>query len=100
MLLEIRTVGRKTPGDGKLEVSDTTARRLKLLGAAIPVQVDAQTGSAVLSSLRCSCGKGAEADHRHHFLESELFRALPAEQTVTIELIDGVRIEIALPHDL
>jgi hypothetical protein len=100
MLLEIRSVGRKTPGDGKLEISEETARRLGVLGDAIPVRVGSQNGRAMLSSMRCSCGKGTGPDHRHHFLEAELFRTLRAEQTVAIELIDGAMIEIALPHDL
>ena len=100
MLMEVRTVGRKTPGDGKLEVSEETARRLGTLGPQIPLRVGAQTGTAVLSSLRCSCGKGAESGHRHHFLEAQLFRALRPDLTVAIELIDGAVIEVALPHDL
>jgi hypothetical protein len=100
MLLEIRTVGRKTPDDGKLEVSDQTAQRLAILGDTISVRVGSQNGSAMLSSMRCSCGKGAAAGHRHHFLEAELFRTLRVDQSVAIELIDGDTIEIALPHDL
>jgi hypothetical protein len=100
MLLELRIVGRKTPGDGKLEVTDQTARRLAILGNEILLRVGAQTGTAMLSSMRCSCGKAAGTDHQHHFLEGELVRTLLPGATVAIELIDGVTIEIALPHDL
>ena len=50
-MLEIRTVGRKTPKDGKLEITEATARRLAIIGAEIPVRVSAQVSTAVLLGL-------------------------------------------------
>ena len=87
MLLELRTVSRKTPGDGKLEVTAATAQRLSTLGSTLPVLVGDAHGAAVMSELACTCAKAGGA-HVHHFLQSDLFRAFVPDMRVRLELDD------------
>ena len=101
MLLEIREVSRKTPRDGRLEVTETTARRLAPFGATVAVDVGTQRGEASLESLACRCAKGeGGGSHTHHFLQSSLFHSLRAGETVVLELLAGPVIAVARPHPL
>lgn len=84
MLLELRTVSRKTPRDGKLEISAATAHRLAVLGAELAVQMGGVRGAGALISMPCTCAKSADGAHVHHFLQSELFRALAPEMPVQL----------------
>jgi hypothetical protein len=99
MLLEVRSVGRKTPKDGKLEVTVETARRLRLLGTTLPLVVGAQTSVALVESMPCGCARGG-AGHEHYFVSSELLRQLPEGETVCLEITAGGVLEIARPHAL
>jgi hypothetical protein len=42
--IEHRTVSRKTPDDGKLEITTSAAGRLETLGARFPLLVDGKQG--------------------------------------------------------
>ena len=86
MLLEECTISRKTPLDGKLEISPDAARRLAALGNDL--QLAAPDGDAVarLSSLECTCLKAAAGPHLHHFIESDSFRSFTPGATVRLEL--------------
>lgn len=103
MLLETRVVSRKTPGDGRLEITPESARRLAPWGDALPVRVgDAveARGDARLTAMACTCEKGGGSDgagsgHQHHFLASDLFRALAPGETVAIELSGNGELHIA-----
>ena len=86
ILLEERTVSRKTPLDGKLEISAETARRLGPLGPDMTVAAGGHDGTARLHSMACTCARGAAGSHVHHFLESSLFRSLRPEATARIEM--------------
>ena len=86
MILERRTVSRKTPLDGKLEVSSESAARIGPLGPDIPLTTGGHTGSARLHTLACTCGKGSAGSHVHHFLESPLFRTLRPESEIRVTL--------------
>ncbi|MDP1859035.1 MAG: hypothetical protein Q8K82_10205 [Gemmatimonadaceae bacterium] len=102
MVLDVRSVGRKTPVDGKLEITAETARRLESLGTPLPVQLGDATGAVALLEMSCSCAKGwaggeGVAGHTHHFLESALFKTLVADRTVVIELVDGPSIRVSVP---
>ena len=88
MLLETRTVSRKTPGDGRLEIAPTTADRLRPLGASLPLRVGDASGQARLSVMPCTCSRAGSA-HEHHFVESPLLRALTPERSVEVELEGG-----------
>jgi hypothetical protein len=72
-LVEQRTVSRKTPGDGKLEVTKVAAATLESLGPEFPVVVDDRHGDARIGAMPCTCG-GGDAPHVHYFVESDLFR--------------------------
>lgn len=87
MLLEQCTVSRKTPLDGKLEISPDAAQRLALLGTDLPLPLTAPGGGvARLTSMECTCQKAAGGRHVHHFIESSSFRALTPGTTVRLEL--------------
>ena len=83
--VETRTVSRKTPGDGKLEITKAAARALESLGSTFSVRVRAQTGAASLGTMPCTC-RGEETPHVHYFIESDLFRALVPGSSVELML--------------
>ncbi len=100
MLLEQRSVSRKTPLDGKLEISPDSAARIGPLGPAIPLTSGGREGTARLHFLACTCARGEGGSHVHHFLESALFRALQPESQVQVELDEArgaVRVEAVAP---
>ena len=84
-LIEQRTVSRKTPGDGKLEVTKVAAATLESLGPAFRVLVDDRPGDARLGTMPCTC-RGDDMPHVHYFVESDLFRSLQAGSTVDLVL--------------
>lgn len=84
-VLERRTVSRKTPGDGKLEITAAAAAALEPLGSRFPAAVDARVGEARLGTMPCTC-RGADRPHVHHFVESDLFRALSPGTEVDVVL--------------
>lgn len=90
ILLEQRSVSRKTPLDGKLEISPAASARLDDLGLEFPVVAPQGEGVGRLESLECTCEKGAThgARHVHHFVSSSLFKALAAGGEVRVHL-DG-----------
>lgn len=93
MLLERRTVSRKTPLDGKLEISAATASRLATLGTSFPLHLDVGTAlddTARLHELSCTCTKAATGgQHTHHFVESVALRSLEEGAEVRVELDDA-----------
>jgi hypothetical protein len=90
MFIEQRTVSRKTPMDGKLEISSASAARLQSLGASFPLYTAAGEGHARLIEMSCTCTKAsASGQHQHHFIESELLRALEANTDVRVTLDDA-----------
>jgi hypothetical protein len=98
MLLDLRPVSRKTPLDGKLEISAAAAARLSALGAEFPLAALGRAGRGRLESMECTCAKAEGARHVHHFVVSPLLRALDAGAQVRVELdeSDGaLRIEPA-----
>jgi hypothetical protein len=85
MLLERRTVSRKTPGDGRLEITKRAAARLRDLGQALELDVGGERTSATLGTMTCTC-RGAENPHEHYFLESPALRQLTPGSEVDLEL--------------
>ncbi|HEX4933499.1 MAG TPA: hypothetical protein VFV33_09990 [Gemmatimonadaceae bacterium] len=101
MVLEVREVSRKTPLDGRLEVSAETARRLAPFGGQVTVEVGLQRDAGTLELMACQCAKGGGAGgHTHHFVRSSLFESLTAGETVVLELLDGPVVAVARPHPL
>lgn len=88
MLLERRTVSRKTPRDGRLEISAESAAQLAALAVEFTVVSGGATGRGRLEAMPCGCVKGAGGGHVHHFVESPLLMALVPETTVLVELDD------------
>jgi hypothetical protein len=86
--LERRTVSRKTPGDGKLEITKVAAGRLESLGREFPVVVDDESGIAQLGMMPCTC-RGGDKPHVHYFVESALLRSLAAGSEVDLALDDA-----------
>ena len=85
MHLERRTVSRKTPGDGRLEISQQAADRLRSVGADLQVSLDGLRALAVVETMSCTC-HGKDTPHQHHFLQSATFSQLVPGATVDIEL--------------
>lgn len=73
--LENRTVSRKTPGDGMLEITKPVAERLGPAGASFALQTPAGAGTAELRAQPCTC-RSADNPHEHWFLVSTLFHSL------------------------
>jgi len=99
MLLEVREVSRKTPADGRLEISAEIARRLAACPPPLQVKVDETRAGAELVQFDCQCGKGGEGGHRHHFLSSPLLRTLRTGESIALEL-EGSVVAVARPHPL
>lgn len=98
VLLENRTVSRKTPRDGKLEILDSTAARLAALGQEFTVVSAGRKDTARLETMTCECGKGGGKGHVHRFVESPLLQAFIEGTELRLELdeSDGVlRVEVA-----
>ena len=90
MLLERRTVSRKTPGDGRLEITKRAAVRLLDVGGDITLEVAGRRTAATLGTMACTC-RGADNPHEHHFLESPALKALVPGSEVELDLgTDGV----------
>jgi hypothetical protein len=90
MLIEQRTVSRKTPLDGKLEISPEAASRLQSLGDSFPLRTDAGEGRGSLHEMSCTCSKAAASgQHQHHFIESDVLRALEPNSEVRVSFDDA-----------
>lgn len=91
MLHERRTVSRKTPRDGKLEITRSLASRLDGVRSALRVEVAGRTAPATLDAMTCTCG-GHDAPHEHHFVQSELLKELTvgSEVDLSVDASGGV----------
>jgi hypothetical protein len=91
VLLERRTVSRKTPGDGRLEITKPAATRLRGLGRGLEVDVGGDRTRATVGAMTCTC-RGADKPHEHYFLESPGLKQLDPGSEVDLELdvADGV----------
>ena len=85
MYLETRKVSRKTPGDGKLEISGTTFRALEGAGSKLAAILDQRESACALITFECTCNKMGGA-HQHYFAQCSLFHELPADISVRLDL--------------
>jgi hypothetical protein len=91
MLIEQRVVSRKTPLDGRLEISASTVTQLEPLGETFALRTAYGQGQARLHAMTCTCAKSeSTGQHVHHFVESDVLRALEPGTQVRLEL-DGAR---------
>lgn len=98
MRIDRRTVSRKTPRDGKLEISEAAAARLAAIGPAVAVEWNGATEPAELSTFSCTCGN-AGGPHDHHFLQSAILASLPVGAEVDLFLRAHV-VHVALTHSV
>lgn len=93
--VERTVVGRKTPRDGKLEVSPALAHTLGGDRAPIHVRLASSDLAGSVEVMECTCAKaGASGKHEHHFVQCDAFRAL----TIGTDLVlraDGSILEVA-----
>ncbi len=90
MLLERRTVSRKTPGDGRLEITKRAADRLRDVGRELQLDVGGELTAATLGTMACTC-RGAETPHEHYFLESPALKRLTPGAEIELQLgADGL----------
>jgi hypothetical protein len=90
VFIEQRTVSRKTPLDGKVEISAAAAAQLQVLGSSFALLADGHNARARLVELACTCAKGGSAGrHLHHFVESEALRSLDPGTEVRLEVDDA-----------
>lgn len=85
MLIESRTVSRKTPIDGRLEITKVGAARLGGLGDGFEIAIGDEHAPAKLGTMECTC-RGPERPHVHYFLESPVLKQLEAGAIVDLEL--------------
>ena len=92
--VERTVVGRKTPGDGKLEVSQEFAKALGGDGTALVFRVDGRDARGSVSVLACTCEKaGASGKHEHHFVQCDAFRQLQVGTELRLQP-EGGRVEV------
>ncbi|MBA3558522.1 MAG: hypothetical protein H0W30_07990 [Gemmatimonadaceae bacterium] len=91
MFLERRTVSRKTPVDGKLEISKEAAQWLSSLRSPLMLDCGGTRAPGMLATMACTC-RGAENPHEHHFVESQVLKTLAtgAEVDLNLDGRDGV----------
>ena len=87
MYLEHARVSRKTPKDGKLELTERSAAQLSGLSSQFAVVVNGESGVGALHTMSCTC-RGADHAHTHHFLRSELLKRLPVDSDVSVDLLE------------
>lgn len=96
MRIDRRTVSRKTPRDGKLEISEAAAACLAEIGTDVAVEWNGATAPAELSHFSCTCGKAGGA-HDHHFLQSPILASLPVGAEVDL-FLRAQTVHVALTH--
>ena len=92
--LERRTVSRKTPGDGMVEITRSVAETLMKQGTEFELEAPAGRATVTLTSMPCTC-RGADNPHEHWFLRSPLFRSLTPGSEVELSL-EGTLITVAM----
>jgi len=90
MLLERRTVSRKTPLDGRLEITKHAAERFDDLAGTLDVELAGKHARATISTMDCTC-RGVDNPHVHYFIESPAFKQLAAGDEVDIDLDTATR---------
>ena len=85
MFLERQTVSRKTPGDGKLEISSMAAEYLRTMPDALEVELGPHRAPARVEELTCTCQKVGRA-HEHHFVASDVLKSLRGGTVVDLQM--------------
>ena len=85
MMLERRTISRKTPNDGRLEITKRAAEQCEALGPSFHVELGDVRDRAHLGTMQCTC-RGVDHPHVHYFIESEAFKELVPGDEIDLEL--------------
>lgn len=99
MLIMRAVVSRKTPRDGRLEITSSLADRLLALQSPLMVSVGGAEEHAQVEEMPCTCSKASSTgQHVHHFLASELLKSLTPETNVRVE-VDVDRAQVHIESD-
>ena len=99
MLIMRTVVSRKTPRDGRLEITSSLAERLLSVQTSLTVSVGGAEQSAQVEEMPCTCNKSSSTgQHVHHFLASELLKSLTPEMNVRVE-VDVDRGQVHIESD-
>ena len=90
MLLERRRISRKTPSDGRLEITKRAAEKCEALGPSFHVELGDVRVRAHLGTMKCTC-RGVDHPHVHYFIESEVFKQLVPGDEIDLDLDAGRR---------
>ncbi len=96
VFLERRTVSRKTPGDGRLEITKAAAARVEQLGTTFGIDVGGETVAGTLGTFACTC-RGPANPHVHYFLESGGLKALSPGTALDVEIDEGAKRVLVRP---
>jgi hypothetical protein len=95
MFLERRTVSRKTPNDGKLEITKRAAEKFSQLTRPFNVDLAGEQSPASIGTMECTC-RGADNPHVHYFIQSPAFQRLSAGDEVDVDLdVDCALVRVA-----
>jgi hypothetical protein len=85
MLLERRIVSRKTPNDGRLEITKRAAAKCETLGTMFDILLGDAHVPARLGTMDCTC-RGIDNPHVHYFIESPALKSLTPGEHVDLDL--------------
>jgi hypothetical protein len=103
MYLESVRVSRKTPADGKLQITRSTFNALEGAAGGLTAKVRRAEAPCSLVTMECTCNKHHESGvagtsampHRHYFLQCVLFHELMPDALLRLDL-DGIRLQVAV----
>jgi hypothetical protein len=93
-------VGRKTPSDGKIEITAELAERFLHGGPTVEVRLAGRPCPGHVEAMPCGCGKGGPG-HVHYFLQSDALRELRVDTPLALEADPErgiVRLELTTDH--
>lgn len=99
MLIFTTTVSRKTPIDGRLEISASLADRLLALDTPLSVSMGGVEEDVRVEEMQCTCSKASSSgQHVHHFLASEVLKSLAPLANVSM-VVDVERGHVHIAPD-
>lgn len=88
MHIERRKVSRKTPTDGRLEITKQAAAKFECVGNTFDVDVAGTRANGRLGTMDCTC-RGADNPHVHYFIQA----------TALATLTPGTEVDLAVDPD-
>jgi len=78
-------VSRKTPNDGRLEITKRAAAKFGALLSDFDVELGGERSRGQLGTMECTC-RGADNPHVHYFIESPALKTLSPGAEVDLEV--------------